>query len=104
MSDEQIEGFEDWAKENDADGLPQIILPGSEVTISACAEKLFGLIAPTKRLFVRGGAVVNLVTRDDGLLALEVLRPAAARSYFEKFARLFAWRAGPESEPVLKPM
>ena len=43
-------------------------------------------------------------TRDDGLLALEVLRPAAARSYFEKFARLLAWRAGADGGRVLKPV
>ena len=64
-----VHGFDDWAKENDAKGLPQIILPGGGVTISGCAEKLFGLIGPTKKLFMRGGAVVTLVTRDDGLLA-----------------------------------
>ena len=82
MSDEQADDFEGWGKANDATGLPQVVLPSGEVTITACAEKLFGLVAPTKRLFVRGGAVVVLVTRDDGLEALEVLRPAAARSFF----------------------
>ena len=80
MSDEQVADTRDWAKANDANGLPEIVLPGGGVTISECAEKLFGLIAPTKKLFMRGGAVVTLVTRDDGLLALEILRPAAARS------------------------
>jgi hypothetical protein len=53
---------------------------------------------------VRGGVVVVLMTRDDGLLALEVLRPAAARSFFEKFGKLFAWRSGADSGPVLKPV
>src|SRR6266404_5585765 len=104
MSVGGVDGFEEWAKANQANGLPQIVLPSGEVTISGCAEKLFGLIAPTRRLFVRGGAVVNLVTRDDGLLALEILRPAAARSFFEKFGRLYAWRAGADSGPVLKPV
>jgi hypothetical protein len=90
MRDEQIEAFEIWAKTLEADRLPHLVLPSGEVTISACAERLFGLIAPTKKLFMRGGAVMVLVMRDDGLLALEVLRPAAARSFFEKFGRLFA--------------
>jgi hypothetical protein len=104
MSDGQIEGFEGWAKAVEANGLPQIILPGSGVTISACAEKLFKLIAPTKKLFMRGGAVMVMVKRDDGLLALEILRTGAARSLFEKFARLFAWRSGADGRPVLKPV
>src|SRR4051812_48626635 len=94
MSDEQIEGLQSWAKAVEADGLPHIVLPSGNITISACAERLFGLIAPTKKLFMRGGAVMTLVKRDDGLLALEVLRPMAARSLFEKFGRLFAWRSG----------
>src|SRR5437879_7884082 len=99
----QIEDLKEWAKANEANGLPQVILPSGDVTISACAEKLFRLIAPTKRIFVRGRAVFSLVSRDDGLFALEVLQPSAARSYFEKFARLFAWRAGADGGPVLKP-
>ena len=92
MSEAQIAEFEKWSDENQVNGLPDIVLPSGTVTISQCAADLFGLIAPTKRLFVRGGAVVNAFTRDDGLLALEVMRPAAARSFFEKFARLLAWR------------
>lgn len=100
---EQLADMEQWAVKNEAEDLPQIILPSGEVTITECAEKMFGLIAPTKRLFMRGGVVVGLVSRDDGLLALEILRPAAARSFFEKFGRLFAWRSGADSGPVLKP-
>jgi hypothetical protein len=64
---------------------------------------LFRLIAETLTLFVRGGAVVALVQRDDGTLALDILRPAAARSFFEKFGRLMVWRTGANGEPVLKP-
>jgi hypothetical protein len=101
-ADEQIERFEDWAKIVEAD-LPQIILPSDHVTISACAKRLFRIIATTKSLFVRGGAVVYLVTRDDGLLALDLLRPAAARSFFEKHGKLFALRAGKHGKQVLKP-
>jgi hypothetical protein len=82
---------------------PVIELPSGHVTISEAAENLFGLIAPTKTLFMRGGAIVTPVRRDDGLLALDILRPAAARSFFEKFARLFAWRSGSNGEVVLKP-
>ncbi|MEI7436956.1 MAG: hypothetical protein WCL16_09160 [bacterium] len=104
MSDGQIGDVTEWAKVNGADGLPVLILPSGAVTITECAANLFKLIAPTKRLFVRGGVVVGLVKRDDGLLALEILRPSAARSYFEKFARLVAWRIGEGNKLVLKPV
>ena len=104
MSDGQSEEFDEWAEAVQADGLPEVTLPSGTVTITECATQLFKLIGPTKKLFVRGGAVVNLVTRDDGLLALEVLRPAAARSCFEKFGRLLAWRAGADGGLVLKPV
>ena len=103
MSD-QIADMEEWGKKHESNGLPLLELPGGEVTITECAENLFKLIAPTKRMFVRGGAVVYLVKRDDGLLALEILRPSAARSFFEKFARLMAWRQGENNESVLKPV
>ena len=104
MSDTQIADMEEWGKKNEANGLPLLVLPGGEVSITESAGNLFKLIAPTKRMFVRGGVVVNLVKRDDGLLALEILRPAAARSFFEKFARLVAWRQGENNESVLKPV
>ncbi len=103
MSEDQIGEFKQWADENAAGEKPVVELPSGDVTISDCAAKLFGLIAPTKSLFVRGGAVVDLIERDDGMLALDILRPAAARSFFEKYARLFAWRAGADGEQVLKP-
>lgn len=104
MSAGQIGDVEQWAEDNGANGLPLLVLPSGDVTITQCATNLFNLIAPTKRLFVRGGAVVILGKRDDGLLALEILRPAAARSSFEKFAKLVAWRKGEDNEAVLKPV
>ena len=104
MNSDQIGAFEEWADDNKANGLPLLVLPSGDVTITQSATELFTLIAPTKRLFVRGGAVVNLVKRDDGLLALEILRPAAARSSFEKFAKLVAWRKGEDNAMVLKPV
>ncbi|HEV2692205.1 MAG TPA: hypothetical protein VG347_04860 [Verrucomicrobiae bacterium] len=103
VDDPQIAAFNGWAKANDACELPNLILPSDDVTISECASKLFGYIAPNMRLFVRGGAVMRLVTREDGLLALEVLNPNAARSLIEKFCRPFAWRSGANRERVLKP-
>ena len=104
MSEGPVEKVVEWAKDGGADGLPVVILPSGEVTITEGATQLFKLIAPTKDLFMRGGAVVRVGERDDGLLALEILRPAAARSYFEKFARLVAWRKGEDNDMVLKPV
>jgi hypothetical protein len=95
--------FQRWAEENDAAELPALELPSGNVSITDCATKLFRLIAPTKQLFGRGGAIMSIVQRDNGLLALEILRPAAARSFFEKYVRLFVWRAGANRELVLKP-
>lgn len=78
-----------------------IILPGGEVGFNESAEKLFRLIGPTQTLFNRGGAVVELVEKDH--LMLEVLRPERARSMFERYAKLYAWRVGANREQVLKP-
>ncbi|HLP78242.1 MAG TPA: hypothetical protein VK327_15155, partial [Candidatus Paceibacterota bacterium] len=115
-TDAQVDAFNQWSAENDiegateraraaaADKLPHVILPSDDVTISNSAEDLFKLIGPSHRVFVRGGAVVTLVKRDDGMLALDILRASAARSLFEKHARLFAWRAGQHGEAVLKPV
>ena len=84
--------------------LPFVVLPSGAVTITECAANLFKFISSSKQLFVRGGAVMTLMKRDDGLLALEILRPSAARSFFEKFARLMAWRQSEDNRPVLKPV
>src|ERR1035437_2510820 len=87
--DPQLAQFEKWTTDNDIGGkeLPMVTLPSDDVTISQCAAQLFKVIGSTKRLFVRGGVVMKLTARDDGLLALAILRPAAARSCFEKFAQ-----------------
>lgn len=85
------------------DGLPFVVLPSRKVTNSECAAALFCIIAPTRKLFVRGGVVVHLVERDDGPLALAILTPAEAVTAFEKFAIFFVWRTGRDGGPVLKP-
>jgi hypothetical protein len=91
-----------WLQANAGDnGL--LILPSGTVTITQSATKLFQRIAPTHTLFNRGGVVVMLVQDQQSGLALEVIRPSAARSLFEKYARFVAWRAGKDNKPVLKP-
>jgi len=79
-----------------------VILPGSGVTITATADALFKRIAPTKTLFIRGGAVVGIV-ENNGSLELEIISATAARSRFETYTNFYVWRAGGEGEPVLKP-
>lgn len=79
-----------------------VILPGSGVTITATAQALFKLIAPTKTLFIRGGAVVGIV-ENNGALELEIISATAARSRFETYTAFYVWRSGGEGEPVLKP-
>ena len=78
-----------------------LILPGGGVTIKGAAEELFKRINPTKSMFMRGGAVVVIVDHD-GTLELDVLNPSEARSQFEKYAELWAWREGRGGSPVLK--
>jgi len=81
-----------------------ILLPGGQVSITDCAENLFKKIAPTQTLFFRGGAVVEAVDRGDGLLGLELVKPAGFRSRIEMFGQLMAWRSGANGEAVLKPV
>jgi hypothetical protein len=79
-----------------------IILPGSGVTIKATAEELFRRIAPTRTMFIRGGAVAG-IAENNGTSGLEVIGPAAARSRFESYAKFLVHRSGRNGELVLKP-
>jgi hypothetical protein len=81
-----------------------IILPGGNITITRSATELFTILAPTHRVFSRGKAVVTLYRNITGTWVLEPLRPSAARSFFESFAKFVAWRTGKDGAPVLKPV
>ncbi|HEV7924503.1 MAG TPA: BT4734/BF3469 family protein [Verrucomicrobiae bacterium] len=87
---------------NHGGALNIIVLPTHTVSISDSARGIFQHIAPTKTFFWRGGAMVELVEQGD-IATLEVIRPDAFRSRVERFGNVFAWRAGANSEPVLKP-
>jgi len=91
------------AGSDSSNSLPHVILPSGDVTISQCAAQIFSLVAPTKSMFIRGGAVTIISRNDRGEYLLEPLRPAAARSRFEKHGRLFAWRIGYGGKEVLRP-
>jgi len=64
---------------------PTVLVPGGRISNTQSAQSLFEAIAPTKELFYRGGVVVELVNEGNGH-SIEVLKPAAAQSRFEKFA------------------
>lgn len=109
MSLDQIENFEAWidqqhihrnARETD-DGI--IILPGGSVSITETADNLFRRIAPTRTMFVRGGAIVELDLEDPESVGLAIIRPPAFRSRIETYGALMAWRSGANGESVLKP-
>ena len=92
-----------WAGSDPAKSLPHVILPSGDVTISQCAAQIFSLVAPTRSMFIRGGAVTIINRNDRDECLLEPLRPSAARSRFEKHGRLFAWRIGYRGKEVLRP-
>jgi len=81
-----------------------IILPGGEVSISACAENVFQRIGPTHTLFQRGGATVEIDQDKDGVHILSIVTPSAFRSRLEDYGALFGWRIGEDRRPVLKPL
>ena len=63
---------------------PSIMVPGGVVTNSESARQLFEAIAPHQELFYRGGVVVELVNEGNGH-SIEVLKPVAAQSRFERY-------------------
>ena len=67
---------------------PTVLLPGGAQEISATARELGDLLAATRTIFLRGGAVVRLETDPDGLPMLRDVKAAALASDFESVARL----------------
>ena len=80
-----------------------IILPSGRISITECADKLFRRIAPTETMFMRGGAIMERETQDDGSVSLSLVKPSAFRSRIEGFGQLLAWRIGARGAEVLKP-
>lgn len=103
MTTDQTSIITQWGATVQATQLPTVVLPSRDVTITHTATQLFGLIAESNTMFVRGNAVMRATNCPDGRLALEILRPSTARSSFEKHATFFAWRKGANNEDVMKP-
>ena len=80
-----------------------IILPGNGVSIGESATTIFERMAPLHRLFIRGGAVMELHRDDDGRLRLDVVESHPFRSRIEELGDVMVWRSGPGGERVLKP-
>jgi hypothetical protein len=89
--------------ESEGNAAPSIIvLPSGSVSISESARAIFERIGPSRTLFWRGGALVELVTVD-GVAALDIVRPDAFRTRVEKFGNLYTWRSDSKGKPALKP-
>ncbi|MBC7368713.1 MAG: DUF3854 domain-containing protein [Undibacterium sp.] len=82
---------------------PFIILPGGDISITAAAEQIFGLIAKERTLFFRGGRVHEIATNADKSQRLDPVTPTQFRSIVETFGQVFVWRIGNDGEKVLKP-
>ena len=83
---------------------PLIVLPSGDVSITAAAEQIFGLIGDDQGLFFRGGRVHEIAASfGEDARRLEPVSPAQFRSRIEDFGRVFTWRRGANREPVLKP-
>jgi hypothetical protein len=79
-----------------------VILPGGDVSISACAEEVFAKMAKSREIFTRGGVPCELV-KDRNMGSL--VRPITGqgfRSRLEKQGAVMVWRAS-DNGPMLKP-
>ena len=90
-----------------------ILLPGGPVGNLRSSETVFDAIAQKKphRIFTRNGSVVKIAItptddkvdpQEEGTLRIEDLGADELRSEIEKYGTLFAYRAGPHGELLLK--
>jgi hypothetical protein len=112
MNDNQTDKLTQFAVEkgiiasNDASKIhnaskPHVVVPGGDVKISDSAKSLFSEIAKTKELYLRDGQVFQ-IAEHDGILKLELLKPAAACSKFEDYVAFMKKTKGKEG-PTLVP-
>jgi hypothetical protein len=81
--------------------LPKLILPSDEVSFEQCANECFSKLAKTRKFFIRGRTVVELV-RSDSRNILEEVESAAFRSRLEKHFTLMKYRKLPDGSSALK--
>lgn len=82
---------------------PPIVLPGGDVSITAAAEQIFGLIGAARMLFFRGGRAHAIAANPDGTRRLDPITPAQFRSRLEDFGKVCVRRTGANNEQVFKP-
>ena len=113
--DEAKPGNEDQRTGGNEQTIPGglMVLPSGSVSNLRSAESIFGIIArrdpPT--MFVRGGCVVRINenpekaaanSSDEGKVRIDDVSVAGFRSQVESYGPLFAYRAGPHGEWLLK--
>jgi len=88
---------------SESDFLPEVELPGGDVTISAAASELGKLLAVAHTHFLRGGSVVRVADDEHGRPALAPVRPAELASDLEHVAtlvKIVLTKEGPETRPA----
>ncbi len=95
--------YQSQTEVNVSDKKPIVYLPSGDVQIIDTARQTFEIIGPRNELFYRGGTVMELCKNGNGDLNLSIIRPAAARTRFEKYCSFFAWRKGSGGGDVLAP-
>jgi hypothetical protein len=79
-----------------------LILPSDHYTFTQSATRIFGELAPTHTLFMRGGRVVELNETDHGP-ELHVLRPAALQSRLDGYDKRLMVHNSLDGKLCLKP-
>ncbi len=74
-----------------------VTLPGNGIQNINTAQQVFKIIAPKHEIFYRGVEVCN---DNNGKIYLNILRPAAAITRFEKHCEFLAIKKGPKSEDM----
>lgn len=70
---------------------PEVILPSGDTYILDCANQLFPILAKSKRMFLRGGAIQELAADDKGSMTLSIVRDIQFRSRIEEHCCLKKW-------------
>ena len=66
MSGRPVELLESWARANQADSLPIVTLPSGSVTITECAEALFGEGSVAHRVGVLSLTISRYISVTEG--------------------------------------
>jgi hypothetical protein len=79
-----------------------IVIPSGDIGYSESARTVFGRIAPTLEIFLRGDRVVELKDYGTGI-GLEIISDQAFRSRVEQYGEIYAVRTGNHGKAVLDP-